>query len=447
MEPKPLFILLLLQVSALSFGQPLSLILSSSSGAPGAPVSLSIALHSIGGTRPAGVQWTLRYAPADFAAVRLMAGPAAMVAGKSIYCAPQSGSMTCLAAGINSNLIPDGVVASATFEISPTAAGRSSPIQLTNTVAASLDGSEILISGTGGDVTIVQPPQSALDVQRNHSYPGIFREAGALGQWALDRNANYQFDFGIDSFHNFGLAGDIPVVGDWTGSGVMRLGVFRCPPVGSPGVCQWFVDLNNNGRWDGTAAGGDAIYNFGVPGDIPVVGDWTGDGRSKIGVFRCPLPGAGICQFILDVNANNTFDAGDAILSYGLPGDTPVIGKWNPLRHADLIGVFRCPAPGAGLCQWIVDSNGDGIYEPTDAVYFYGLPGDQPVIGDWSSFVTLGRKRIGVFRNGLWILDTNGNNTFDSADLLVSFGLPGDKAVTGNWPLPPADSLPDEPGP
>jgi hypothetical protein len=98
--------------------------------------------------------------------------------------------------------------------------------------------------------------------------------------------------------------------------------------------------------------------------------------------------------------------------------------------RADQIGVFRCPA--VGVCNWIVDSNGNGAYDATDAVYSFGLPGDQPVVGDWNQG---GRKRIGVFRGGTWILDSNGNNSYDLTDLTVFFGLPGDIGVVGKWPV------------
>jgi putative Ig domain-containing protein len=272
------------------------------------------------------------------------------------------------------------------------------------------------------------------------SFLGVFRNAGAMGQWALDRNADYTFELGMDSFHNFGLAGDIPVAGDWTGTSVVRMGVFRCPPAGA-GVCQWYLDLNNDGRWSN---GIDGVFSFGLPGDIPVTGDWTGDGRSKFGVFRCPPAGvAGVCQWILDMNGNNAFDAGDAVLFFGLSGDQPVVGHWSNASILDQIGVFRCPSSGAGTCTWIVDSNGSGAWEPGDAVYAFGLPGDMPVVGDWGNFgLAQTAWKIGVFRGGMWILDTNGNHVFDMGDEVTSFGLPGDKPSVGNWPMPPMDPLP-----
>jgi len=48
---------------------------------------------------------------------------------------------------------------------------------------------------------------------------------------------------------------------------------------------SWYVDRNRNGGFDGTAAG-DQTFTFGQQGDIPVTGDWNGSGTFKIGVFR-----------------------------------------------------------------------------------------------------------------------------------------------------------------
>ncbi len=72
----------------------------------------------------------------------------------------------------------------------------------------------------------------------------------------------------------FGQAGDIPVVGDFNGDGVDEIGVYR------GGV--FYLDSNGNGRIDDQ----DQIIPMGEPGDVPVVGDWDGDGRDEVGVYR-----------------------------------------------------------------------------------------------------------------------------------------------------------------
>ena len=72
---------------------------------------------------------------------------------------------------------------------------------------------------------------------------GIFR--GSSGTFVLDANGNNAFDLPADKFAQFGQAGDIPVAGDWDGTGVVRIGVYR------PSNGHWYLDMNNNGQWDG----------------------------------------------------------------------------------------------------------------------------------------------------------------------------------------------------
>jgi hypothetical protein len=246
---------------------------------------------------------------------------------------------------------------------------------------------------------------------------GVFRSPPGLGFWTFDNNGNNAFDAG-DKVTFFGLPGDQPVAGDWDGTGIVRIGVFR------KGL--WYLDLNNNGQWDG-AAGGDGLFAFGLTDDIAVAGDWNGDGRTKLGVFRCPQ--SGICTWVLDYAGKFAYDAATVrAVSYGLPGDIPVVNNWNASSNTDQVGVYRALPNGLGV--WIVDSNGSGVWEPSDSVYQFGLAEDIPVVGNWNSGV---RKRLGVFRKGVWILDTNGNNLYDANDAVGVFGLPGDRPVTGKW--------------
>jgi serine-aspartate repeat-containing protein C/D/E len=65
-----------------------------------------------------------------------------------------------------------------------------------------------------------------------------------------------------DTIAQFGAGTDIPVVGDFNGDGLDEIGVFRNG--------SWYIDMNNNFQWNG-ATGGDAEWSFGQAGDIPVV--------------------------------------------------------------------------------------------------------------------------------------------------------------------------------
>jgi hypothetical protein len=116
----------------------------------------------------------------------------------------------------------------------------------------------------------------------------------------------------------FGKRDTLPVVGDWTGTGQEEIGDFR------PSGEEWFLDMNGNGRFDGCNV--DACPRFGASTDLPVVGDWDGTGKVRIGVFR---PSTG--EWFLDMNGNGKFDGCkvDACLGpFGQPGDLPVVGKW-----------------------------------------------------------------------------------------------------------------------
>lgn len=258
---------------------------------------------------------------------------------------------------------------------------------------------------------------------------GVYRSSGNAGVFALDLDkATYNYTGTATKMAAFGLAGDQPVAGDWLGTGVVSIGVFRGG--------AWYFDLNNNGQFDA----GEGPFFFGLPGDTAVVGDWTGSGMTKVGVFRCPA--AGVCSWYLSSanqtaatlvpNANLYSPATTFVLNYGLPGDQPVVNNWIGTSIVDLIGVFRCPM--TGVCSWIVDSVGDGVFRTTDPVYSFGLPGDIAVVGDWND--NHQRKRIGVFRSGLWILEINGTNAFALNDIQAFFGLPGDLPVVGKWTIP-----------
>ncbi|MGH7486276.1 MAG: hypothetical protein ACREMY_11860, partial [bacterium] len=101
---------------------------------------------------------------------------------------------------------------------------------------------------------------------------GVYRPT--TGQWLL-RNANSSGS--ADLVLTFGgQPGDLPVTGDWNGDGQTDLGVWQT-------TTHTFTLLAANGR--------TTTVSFGHAGDLPVTGDWDGDGKTDIGIFGPAWPG------------------------------------------------------------------------------------------------------------------------------------------------------------
>ncbi|MBL8247233.1 MAG: hypothetical protein JNK95_02555 [Candidatus Competibacter sp.] len=201
------------------------------------------------------------------------------------------------------------------------------------------------------------------------SYIGVLRSG--TGQWFIDRNGNRQWDgCATDGCYvGFGTPGDFPVAGDWSGSGFAKIGVFRSG--------QWYLD-NGNGAWDGCST--ELCLSFGQTGDLPVAGNWDGGLKAGVGVFRAGT-------WYLDYNGNGAWDGcqqdggQDLCLygSFGQVGDLPAAGDWNGDGKAK-VGVFRNGT-------WYLDYNGNGAWDGcgVDRCYFgsFGQQGDLPVAGKW----------------------------------------------------------------
>lgn len=182
-------------------------------------------------------------------------------------------------------------------------------------------------------------PQNTHVAQRAKNMPPKPEEA-AIGWRAMRRdlpNAKTRADV-IDHVFRYGSPSDVPLAGDWNGDGTTTIGVFRNG--------TWYLDVNGDGRF-GSA---DQQVQFGQQGDLPVVGDWSGDGISKIGVFRNGT-------FILDSNNNRQMDQGDQRLEVGGPNDRPVVGDWTG-DGVDKVGVYRDGQAEAPPVQASVPNDG-----------------------------------------------------------------------------------------
>ena len=230
----------------------------------------------------------------------------------------------------------------------------------------------------------------------------VFR-AGAI---LVDSNGTGRWEGPpADSLIPVGNPGDIPLTGTWDLAEGPSVGVFH------DGVFTLII----NGR--------PQKFNFGLPGDLPVVGDWNGDGRSKIGIMRKGV-------WLLDLNGNFKWDGNtiDRQMSLGGElGEVPLVGDWNGDGKAD-VGIFR---PSTAI--FAIDANGNGVWDPQDKIFPWGMPGDIPIVGDWNGD---GRSKIGAFHNGFWSLDLNGNQVWDGVEkdqFIALGGQPNDLPVLGDW--------------
>jgi hypothetical protein len=123
---------------------------------------------------------------------------------------------------------------------------------------------------------------------------------------------------------------------------------------------RWYL---TDGGSLGALLGPELVFTYGRPGDLPLVGDWNGDGIDTPGVRR------GNTFYLRD-----SLSGGPAnrIVDYGRTTDIPAVGDWNG-DGIDTIGVVR------NAVWYLTDTLGpSGNRTP----FRYGLPTDHPMTGD-----------------------------------------------------------------
>lgn len=270
--------------------------------------------------------------------------------------------------------------------------------------ASALVGAGVL--GAGGYVFATRrPPASAPKlVARQPQTVGIYRPSTGTFYLATTLDAT-----GSQLELPFGEPGQLPVVGDWTGRGIDAIGIFH-PKTAT----FWLKDHNDS------AAQPDHAFVFGRPGDLPVAGDWTGQGRDGIGVYR---PSTG--TFYLRETASAGAPDYTLTVHGAAPTDLPVAGDWT----------------GSG-------SSSVGLYRPTDSTFhlynavcncapvlkyntLFGFVNDVPFAGRWTNQKVAG---LGIFRPKVGSILLKyvplGSAT---SDLRLTLGQDGDVPVAGHW--------------
>ena len=171
-----------------------------------------------------------------------------------------------------------------------------------------------LLPGGGGTATPVQqaPNPASTPAPSGTTNPGT-------GPIATGTKRFFYRDAGgaLAQTFTWGNDFDVPLTGDWNGDGTTEVGLYR------PSTHQFFY----------RDAGGAVVQTFswGNSGDVPLTGDWNGDGTTEVGLYRPSTH-----QFFYR-------DAGGAVVqtfSWGNSGDVPLTGDWNGDGTTE-VGLYR----------------------------------------------------------------------------------------------------------
>ncbi len=303
-------------------------------------------------------------------------------------------------------------------------------------------------NGDSGDQTYVASQQiSAAALAPPHQFtdfdgdgktdPAVYRPADQ--SWYINQST--------DGFAaaQWGLASDTLTPADFDGDNKTDVAVWR---PGAPDEAAFYILESSTGTV--------RIEVFGQTGDDPtVIGDWDGDGKADVAVYRDSAQGSQ-SYFYYRGSLNNP-SGNITFLAWGATGDVPVTGDYDGDDKVDL-AVFR-PSNNVWYIrqssnsliryvQWGVstdkfvpgDYDGDGMTDPavfrngvwyikrsTDAGTTYinwGLNSDDLVPGDYDGDA---KTDAAVFRHtdGIWYIRKSSTGTMSA----MAFGTNPDRAV------------------
>ncbi|HSJ29074.1 MAG TPA: twin-arginine translocation signal domain-containing protein [Acidimicrobiia bacterium] len=238
------------------------------------------------------------------------------------------------------------------------------------------------------DSACLRPPRGPYQAR-----PAVVRNSTWMLRTTLDSGpAQQQFVLGIE--------GDVPLMADWLGSGVATAAVVRGARHGIAGreTLTWYIRQIEGGGQP------DLVIEFGRPGDIPVAGDWVGNGVHTVGVFK-----GGEWR----LRTRNASGVADISFVFGQAGDLPVVGDWTGSGR-DGIGVVR----GS---RWILRNTATPGQPDHD--FDFGSAAGIPVVGDWNGD---GIDGPGLFDSGVWRI-SDGFGTPQTRQF--TFGAAGDRPV------------------
>lgn len=198
----------------------------------------------------------------------------------------------------------------------------------------------------------------------------------------------------------WGTAGDVPLPGDYDGDGKTDFCVYR------PSSNQWWILKSSNGAYSAPV--------FGTTNDIAAPADFDGDGMTDVAVFR-PSDGN---WYVL-----KSSDAGLLVLDFGASGDQPAPHDYDGDGMADA-AVWRdsdrsfYSANSSNGLLGTATLSGPGLVPPST--------NSEPVPGDYDGD---GRADYAVRNGNDWIIVNSSTGIADK----IPWQQAGDEAVQNDY--------------
>ena len=252
---------------------------------------------------------------------------------------------------------------------------------------------------------------------RSATTPGLYNPNNST---FLERYTNTAGPADVSVSYGLGVGGGTPLAGDWLDTRVVTPGLYTFS-TSAGGI----FDLQN--PTDHSSIVVD--YPSAKSNWLPVVGDWTGSGTTRVGLYD---PTNAIFHLVTSYTVGTSSDtpATEITVAYGAPGNNwlPVVGNWTGNGVSD-IGLFD-PAT-----SFFYEKNSNASGYP-DSSFSFGPAGKNwiPLAGDWTDS---GASGPGLYDPATAMLYERNTNTAGYPDQYVWYGVPLSSIPAGKLPWKP----------